>query len=178
MGFDHASDFALVAPQVFRVLEENENTRFEIFGAFALPESFLVFGQRVLRREPVRGYDQFMRSFSQLGWDIGIAPLVGNRFNKQKSLNKWAEYTAIGAATIASSGTAYDQLGERGVAMLVADDGWYDALTRLTRQPEDRVALTASAQKVLKREFSIDDMRRQTLRALEVALQIKQGFGA
>jgi len=46
--------------------------------------------------------DQHPRKVCDLGLDIGIAPIVGDRFNENKSCIKYYEYAMSGAVTVAS----------------------------------------------------------------------------
>ncbi len=64
-------------------------------------------------------------------FDIGLAPLVKNTFNRSKSYIKFLDYSALGLVTVASDIDSYQAVirdGENG--HLVRDD-WYSCLSKL-----------------------------------------------
>ena len=66
--------------------------------------------------------------------DVGLAPLIPDRFNGCKSDLKWLEYSALGLATIAAECPAYVESVEHGRTGLIAKattEGFYDAMRRL-----------------------------------------------
>lgn len=164
MGFDHAHDFQLALPGLVRVLEEHPQVQFELFGSIPKPSELERFGARVNVIPPVPHYQQFMVKFASLGWTIGICPLAATPFNSVKANTKWVEYTAIGAAVIATAGTVYDDCCSQGCGVLVADeDGWYGALNRLLNDPAARLQQVGVAQARLKQQYSVDALREQVL---------------
>ncbi|HEY7829192.1 MAG TPA: hypothetical protein VIC06_01350 [Solirubrobacteraceae bacterium] len=61
-------------------------------------------------------------------FDIGIAPLADTPFNHARSSIKLKEYSAVGAAWLASPVGAYRDMGAKEGGQLVGGDGWFDAL--------------------------------------------------
>jgi hypothetical protein len=78
-------------------------------------------------------------------FDIGIAPLADNAFNRARSNVKLKEYGAGGAAWLASPVAPYAGLGERQGGMLVKDEEWFDAIGQLIRSPRKRRRLARRA---------------------------------
>jgi glycosyltransferase involved in cell wall biosynthesis len=78
-------------------------------------------------------------------FDIGIAPLVDTTFNRARSNVKLKEYAAAGVPWLASPVGSYAPLGEAQGGLLVADDGWFEALDALVRNPAERERLAANA---------------------------------
>jgi glycosyltransferase involved in cell wall biosynthesis len=74
-------------------------------------------------------------------WDIGLAPISNTTFNASRSNIKVKEYAASGVPWLASSRGSYAHLGERQGGRLVDDDGWYEAIAALVRQPQIRAVL-------------------------------------
>jgi glycosyltransferase involved in cell wall biosynthesis len=72
------------------------------------------------------------------GFDIGIAPIVDEPFNRARSNIKLKEYGILGIPWLASPIGPYAGLGEREGGRLVEDDGWYDAIERLVQRPRER----------------------------------------
>lgn len=155
MGIDHAHDLALVVPVLVRLLARHPTLSFELFGPMPMPEPLRAFGARVRSIAAVRGYDAFLQTFVQLDWSIGICPLVDNAFNRVKSDLKWVEYTAVGAAVVASSGLMYDGVCADGCGLLAGNPAeWEQALEQLVQQPALRLDTVARAQARLRAERS------------------------
>jgi hypothetical protein len=166
MGFDHAHDFELVLPSLIEFLNRNPTVNFELFGSIPLPESLRVFGQRITVLDPVRDYAEFLKVFASRNWDIGICPLARTAFNSVKANTKWVEYTAVGAAVIASEQMIYDECCADGCGVLVGDDGWLGALEHFVHDPESRFQTVKQAQKRLRQDYSPDRLRQQVLSIL------------
>ncbi len=66
-------------------------------------------------------------------FDLGLAPLVDNAFNRARSNIKVKEYAAVGVPWLASPVAPYLGLGKREGGLLVPDDGWHATLDRLVR---------------------------------------------
>jgi glycosyltransferase involved in cell wall biosynthesis len=94
----HCGDFdAKLVGALRKVLEKYDNVKFVCVGYNPLPEknnpkvTFIPFVQ----------IDDFFDTIYNLKFDIGIAPLRNNIFNKCKSNIKYLEYSACSTATIA-----------------------------------------------------------------------------
>lgn len=164
MGFDHAHDFQLALPGLVRALDEHPQVQFELFGSIPKPAELERFGARVTVIPPVPDYQQFMAKFASLGWAIGICPLADTPFNAVKANTKWVEYTAIGAAVIATAGTVYDDCCSQGCGALVSNEpGWYVEIDRLLKNPVGRMQQVHNAQARLQERYSIDALREQVV---------------
>jgi hypothetical protein len=64
-------------------------------------------------------------------FDVGIAPIADNPYNRAKSNVKAKEYAAMGVPWLASPIGPYAGLGEKQGGRLVPDDRWYEELERL-----------------------------------------------
>lgn len=100
----------------------------------------------------IRPYDHLP---AMLGWfDIGLAPLADNRFNRAKSWCKGLEYNAAGAPVVASPSREYRAFVRPGVnGQLVRRNDWPTALERVLR---DLAGHRRGAEKVAA-EHLIDD---------------------
>jgi glycosyltransferase involved in cell wall biosynthesis len=104
----HNEDLQMVAPSIRRVLEDT-NAHFDLLGAVQFKDAgelFSTFHDYLLDRVFVAGGTEGWEGFPQLlakqKWDIGIAPLIEDTFNRGKSHIKWMEYSMIGIPTIVS----------------------------------------------------------------------------
>lgn len=77
---------------------------------------------------------------------IGLAPLAQMPFNHARSDIKLKEYAACAVPWLASPVGPYAGLGEQQGGRLVADDGWFEALDELVRDPGARKRLGRKGQ--------------------------------
>jgi glycosyltransferase involved in cell wall biosynthesis len=101
----------------------------------------------------------YPRVLSELCIDIGLAPLRDTDFNRAKSDIKYLEYSATGAATIASPVTPYlDSVNQNRGDLLSANtpEAWSAAMRRLVEEPQVRRRLATNAYEWVHRERSIE----------------------
>jgi glycosyltransferase involved in cell wall biosynthesis len=72
------------------------------------------------------------------GFDVGIAPLVDEPFNRARSNVKLKEYASLGIPWLASPIGPYVGMGEREGGRLVPADRWFEQLDRLLSSARDR----------------------------------------
>lgn len=88
-------------------------------------------------------FRNYLPTLYNLNADVGIAPLIDNRFNACKSNLKIMEYGALGMATVASDVGPYKN--SRGAMVAEGDtDGWIRELRKLERDTEWRKNVAAS----------------------------------
>ena len=107
----------------------------------------------------VDGARAFARSLAAARPDIGLAPLVGDAFDRAKSELHWLEYTMAGAATVATSipgGGPFDPI-RHGVDGLLAADAreWRDALGRLAGSRSLREEMVGRARERILAEYTV-----------------------
>lgn len=107
----------------------------------------------------VSGVPEFARALRAARPDIGLAPVVGDDFDRAKSELHWLEYSMVGAATVASRtmrGGPYDVIRD-GVDGLVARSkaDWRDALFRLSESPGLRQDLAGRARERVLAEYDV-----------------------
>jgi hypothetical protein len=176
MGMGKDKDFSFILPSIVKYLDKHPEVDFELFGNISIPEALKEFGDRVRRIPAIENYEQFLREFGKNGWDIGICPLLPTHFNTMKANNKWVEYTAVGAAVVASIGTVYDECCADGCGLLVRTvDEWFMALDSLTNSPAERYSTVVRAQSRLLDDFSENDLREQIIGVLDLAHRIRLG---
>jgi hypothetical protein len=169
MGFDHAHDFQIVLPALVKVLQKYPFLRFELFGKIPRPPELDQFGSRVINIDVVADYREFLGHLGSRRWDIGICPLAPSDFNRVKNINKWVEYTSVGAAVVATRGMIYDDCCSEGCGLLVEHDEWESAFSTLIDDPGKRLQLVLSAQGRLTQSFLPDSLCRQLLSILQLA---------
>jgi Glycosyl transferases group 1 len=80
-------------------------------------------------RIPPKVFDELPEEIAR--FDIGIAPIVDEPFNRSRSNVKVKEYAALGIPWVASPIGPYADLGEKQGGLLAADDRWYEQLDRV-----------------------------------------------
>ena len=150
----HARDLQLVVPALCSIMDRRPNVRFETFGAIKLPSELEGFKGRVIAHPPTSDYAEFLRRLAALDWDIGLAPIIDNPFNRCKADTKWVEYTAAGIPVVASDLPVYENACGDGAGRLVKVEEWQIALEQLISDPVKRSELAANAQERLNRLYS------------------------
>lgn len=112
----------------------------------------------VVLNAAVSGYDKFMRSFFEMGFDIGLAPGINTPFFQSKTNNKYREFGGCGIAGIYGNFPPYSNTLKHEHNALLADstsDAWVDAIERLIRSPElrERIARNAAEDVALNYSF-------------------------
>ncbi len=88
-------------------------------------------------------------------FDIGVYPLQKTEWNKGKDTHKAKEFMATGSAVIMSAWGENPRLITNDLqALMVDDDGWYDAFKELIENREHRIALAARGRKWMEDECS------------------------
>ena len=170
---DHVHNLVPVLPEIEKLLELHEHVRLEFFGSIPVPDRLARFGDRIVRSDAIAGYDEFMKAFADREWDVGVCPLAPIDFNLTKANTKWVEYTAAGAAVVASRGTVYDESCADGCGILAGTPGeWFSALDLLAKNVDERHAMVGRAQAKLEREYNVTRLRRQVLDILAQAHDI------
>ncbi len=113
--------------------------------------SVVTFGLRLgLRGERYRHVDVvplFELCQEAAVFDVGIAPIADIGLSRTRSNIKLKEYAAAGACWLASPIGPYARMGEKQGGRLVADDRWYEELSRLLDKPRERRKLAKRATK-------------------------------
>lgn len=156
----HQEDIELVVPALSRLLDENPELQFEVFGTIQMPPALIRFGKRVKSHKVSRNYIGFLNALANLNWDIGLAPLANDKFNLCKAPTKYIEYTAAGIPVVASDMLVYSAVVPDGGGVLVQDD-WHGALDSLLKSPELRASLLTKARSFCAHAFSESRLQGQ-----------------
>jgi glycosyltransferase involved in cell wall biosynthesis len=138
----HNLDFKEALPALTRLVAERDDVILRFFGNVPLtirghiPETRFQFAKGV-------DFEFYPSQLAYMNFDIGIAPVTDTKFNQAKSNLKWLEYSSIGVPTVASAVFPYAQSIDQGITGIVArtDEDWYQALSTLLDNPEERRAM-------------------------------------
>ncbi len=157
----HQQDLESVIPAIARLMDERTDLRFEVFGSISMPISLLRFGDRVVSHSVQKSYPEFLAELANLGWSLGLAPLVDEPFNRCKAPTKYIEYSAAGIPTIASYSPVYGEVVPPEAGLLVADNDWYGAISFWLDRPGLAKSALSLAQEYCAGEFSLDNLAKQ-----------------
>lgn len=134
----HKGDLELIEPVMERLLKEFDNIEFCFLGA----QQTMPFKakDRVIVDLGWTNFGGYPKKLKSLGFDIGLAPLRDNYFNRAKSYIKWLEYSMLQIPTVASNigqFKEYIKEGETGFLATTQDD-FYNKLKLLIENKELR----------------------------------------
>jgi glycosyltransferase involved in cell wall biosynthesis len=101
--------------------------------------------------------------------DIGLAPIAEIDFNLCRSSIKWAEYAAIGAATIATDYGPYrrDCVNGKDAILCKTKQEWTEGLSFLILSEQKRREIAGNALKKVKRDYNLDFVADRWLSVFE-----------
>jgi glycosyltransferase involved in cell wall biosynthesis len=127
--------------------------------------------------EPKQGeneYPLFMLWYtSTMNWDIAIAPLIDNRFNRSKSDIKFLDYSAIGVPGVYSKVPAYiSSIQHLETGWLAGNQvvSWTNALETLLNDSELREKLARNASRYLFSQRTLAHSAHRWLESLEIQM--------
>jgi hypothetical protein len=110
----------------------------------------------------VKSISGFAKTVCSTHPDIGIAPLVGDDFDRNKSELHWLEYSMAGAAFIGQKikyGESPYSMVKHGVDGLLASTRteWYDSVKSLVENKDLRQQLAGAAKERVLKEYNYKD---------------------
>ncbi len=167
-GISHYGDLEIIKKPLNYVLDKYKNTKFVYFGlgkmGYGSTINKVISGDDYFkeiprnRREPVWGvnFSDYPHAFTSLQYDIAIAPLLANNFNKGKSNLKWLEYSWNGVPGVYSP-TVYSNDIEHGKTGFIAktQDAWKVYLSTLIESAHLRRYIGSTAKKYVREKYDI-----------------------
>lgn len=162
----HDADLKLVLPVMNKLLKKYPNLVFEVLGAMPrekLKEFMSNFhgigDEQVVVRFGTPSWKGYPNLMSDMPWDVGIAPLVDDDFNKCKSHIKWMEYAMYNIPTVASRVGPYAEYiaPDTGVLVENTEEAWTSALEQMIQDKEFRIGLGESARKHVVEHLQVKD---------------------
>ena len=154
-SYSHTPDLEILAPVIKQLLEEFEDKlQFKIIGT-PLPESLTGIQNIEYQDSPSDEYKKFIPFFQEMDFDIFIAPLAENNFNKCKSPLKFLEYSAMGVPGVYSAIDPYNGMITDGIDGFLAsgEDEWKEKITILIQNAELRLQMAIAAQNTVKEKW-------------------------
>lgn len=164
-GASHTEDLELLRPAVERVLDEHPEAVF-VF-VHGVPE-FFKGKQRIETVYSWAHIHRYPQHLADQDFDIGLAPLVDNAFNRGKSNLRWLEYSALGIPTVAAKVGHFAQTITHGVDGLLCETRpqYWDAIDTLIRDRKARKEMGKAAARRVATAFDVDAIAGQYVEAL------------
>jgi len=166
----HSEDTRKVFDCVASVVKDRNDIRFETVG-LPMPEK-LKDHKRAATREyvPVAEYAARLASW---GWDLFIAPLEYNEFNRSKSNIKILEAACVGSPILVSDVGEYGKFcrmdKELQYLLCNSDTDWKRKIVELKNEPKHREALVLKMRKVVRQNFEAKTVAKQWRAVFESA---------
>lgn len=173
----HYEDLRMVVKALKRVIDKYPNVKFVYmgYGGFSSDKKStqVGWGEDVFHEIP-RSRREFYRPIDEEFWpmkhrmidlDIGLAPLVDDKFNHCKSAIKWMEYAITGVPSVVSP-TVYaehpiDKKGstvthEKNAFVANTEDEWFEYISKLVEDKKLRRDMATEAYREVINFWSID----------------------
>lgn len=157
-GASHYEDLYEFKGALERVLKANKNAKFVYFGDLRFKKLFQNIPTPQLEFNDWVKFVAYPYKLPLMNIDIGVCPLVDNKFNRNKSALKFFEYSATGSATVASNIPPYSEVitdGENGL-LAKTEDEWVECLTDLIKDAEKRNKLKKNAYDLVYQEHNAE----------------------
>jgi hypothetical protein len=143
----HISEMKWLFPIIRSVLKKRPNTRFELIGN---PEVNALYRSldRVHVLSPM-SWESYKFLLASGSYDIGLAPLLDNKFNASRSHTKFFDITLSGAVGVYSAHHAFDktiQHCENGMLLPMDPLLWETVILSLIDDKSERARLSENAQ--------------------------------
>jgi glycosyltransferase involved in cell wall biosynthesis len=175
----HNDDFDLIKPVLYDILAKYPNVRFETIGMFTengviemfrdCPDVELL--KRVCLKGGTNGWAGFPDMLLRQNWDISIAPLIDDEFNRAKSNIKWMESSMKSIPTVCSDVQPYTESVTKETGFLCKEKDWFKTLCKLIEKPDLRVKIGKQARQHIIDNWNADVKIKDWKKALDKLLQ-------
>lgn len=169
-GVSHFEDLKFIKPVLEKVASRSD-LDFIYYGDRRLGNMFLeIPGYQHQEWVPINVYPY---KLACQNFDIGLAPLVDNLFNRCKSAIKYFEYSMVGVPTIASNIPPYSDVISNEVDGILVDseNEWIEAIQRLLDNPALRKRIASNAYENVYQNYNADKSAHLWIKAYESALK-------
>lgn len=166
-GTSHDEDLRLLEKVIPAIVEAHKDVEF-VFVSGGHPE-FLKNQKRVRCVQKWARIDRYPQHLASQDFDIGIAPLVDNKFNRAKSNLRYLEYSALGIPTVASNVGHFAQTITHGIDgfLCTRPEDFVIHLNDLIRDKKYRKRIAAGARAKIAKDFNVDINVRKYVEVIE-----------
>ena len=153
----HSDGFSIIDKPVFDILEKYPNVEFyypEMYWRFLETRPEKIKDQ--LKGIPWIPLKEWSKKMKENSFDIGLAPLKDNLFNRSKSNLRFLEFSMAGMATVASPVKPYLCIQDGKTGFLAKEQKeWYNAMDKLISDEILRKRIAINAYDYVKKNFDI-----------------------
>lgn len=154
-GASHNDDLQIIEPVVHKTLEKHPTL------CYCFVHGIPPFFRDIPRVETVAKFariDRYPQFLASRNFDIGLAPLIDNAFNRGKSNLRWLEYAGMKVPTVASKVGHFAETIRHEVDGLLCRDeqDWLHSLDFLIHDENARRKMGKAANARARKEFNID----------------------
>lgn len=170
----HDSDLRLILPVIDQIMSRHKNVYMQIVGSVRKDSIKKLFaGIKNKDRFAVTGgtpaFDTFPTMIMDMPWDIGVAPLIDDQFNRGKSHIKYLEYSMKKIPTIASHVYPYTHNAKEAILCNTQAD-WNRAIKDMLLKPNKRKQIGAKAYEHVVNECQYKDHAQDWIDAAQAVI--------
>jgi glycosyltransferase involved in cell wall biosynthesis len=166
-GQAHYRDLEILKKVIPAITQKYKNVDFMFFGG--MPD-YIKTTKQCLFFDHWHDMISYPGALASLGFDIGIAPLRDNMFNRAKSNLRWLEYSALKIPTVASPRVPFDLCSN--IVRAEEVDEWIDELSKLIENRQEREELGLKAYKEVKKDYNAE---KTALKYLDLLKELAGG---
>jgi glycosyltransferase involved in cell wall biosynthesis len=152
-GSNHTNDLEMIRDTIQKILKKFPHVRFNTFG---FQPEWAKTTEHCIHHTWVT-FDKYYKKLGSLDFDIGVAPLVDNEFNRCKSNLRVLEYSAMAVPTVASRVVPFQDIRPNITGYLAKDQSeWFAHLSALITRPKLRERIGNNAYNAIKRNNNPD----------------------
>lgn len=190
----HWEDLHFIEPVITKLIQEFPQVRFIYCGyggqrSNRRPDFEYQVGKDIFslipdnRREYVMGvpWESWPSKLNSLQLDIGLAPVIENKFGKAKTPIKWMEYAINRVPCVASQhlyGTPYIRHLVDGMAVPNDSEAWFTSLRSLILDESWRRKMGEAAYQRVRQDFNMKDHVGRWANIIERSLRYNQDFAS
>lgn len=158
----HDEDLKVIGKIIPPILNKYKNVEFMFYGH---ESKYIPYnGYNILHHKDTSGrviwksMDEYPQELASLGFDIGLAPLRDNNFNRAKSNLRYLEYGALRVPTVASDVEPFKMTDSSGIIKVTETEDWFTAVSFLIEDEYARRKAGEAAYRDVKANYNIKDI--------------------
>ena len=161
-GQAHYHDLRIMEKVMPEILKKYPNVEFAFLGG--MPD-YMKTSRRIKFIGKWFGIMDYPTELGKQGFDIGIAPLKDNLFNRAKSNLRYLEYSALKIPTVASPVTPFKEC--ENIILAQEPQEWIDELSGLIEDKQYRIYKGEESYKEVKEKYNVERTAHRYLKLLK-----------
>ena len=170
-GANHDGDLKLIKNVLYEILDKYPQAEVYIV-SYPPPEWKAYKNLHLINKWAT--IDKYSKMMKELSFDIGIAPLRDNYFNRGKSNLKYLEYSACHIPTVASNVESFKNGNFQGF-LCNTDEEWFNSLATLIANQDLRLQMGWNGYYDVKENFNLNIIARRYFNFIQEKLEWQYG---